>query len=96
MISKTAIPIIMLALGMQLNVVASKIDWASVGFASFVKLIVAPLLACLICLAFPVSPLLLNIIVIMTALPSAILRFTQFNTMPSRTMSQLVPLFQLS
>lgn len=71
MVSKTAIPIIMLALGMQLNVVASKIDWASVGFASFVKLIVAPFLACLICLAFPISPLLLNIIVIMTVLPSA-------------------------
>lgn len=31
MIGKTAIPIIMLALGMQLNVVASKIDWTSVG-----------------------------------------------------------------
>ena len=72
MISKTAIPIIMLALGMQLaNVVASKIDWASVGFASFVKLIVAPLLAYLICLAFPINPLLRNIIVIMTAMPSA-------------------------
>ena len=78
MISKTAIPIIILALGMQLNVVASKIDWASAGFASFVKLIIAPFLACLICLV------------------RLILRFTQFNTMPSRTMSQLVPLFQLS
>ena len=70
MISKTAIPIIMLAFGMQLaNVVASKIDWASVGFASFVKLIVAPLLAYLICLAFPINPLLRNII--MTVMPSA-------------------------
>lgn len=72
MISKTAIPIIMLALGMQLaNVVATKINWTSVGFASFVKLIVAPLIAYLICLAFPISPFLRNIIVIMTAMPSA-------------------------
>lgn len=48
-----------------------KLIGPALGVASFVKLIVAPLLAYLICLAFPISPLLRNIIVIMTALPSA-------------------------
>ncbi|MCP0887323.1 AEC family transporter [Ligilactobacillus sp. WILCCON 0076] len=72
MISKTAIPIIMLTLGMQLaNVAITKIDWKSVGFSSFIKLIIAPIVAYVICLFFPISTMLRNIMIIMTAMPSA-------------------------
>ncbi|MCQ2383036.1 MAG: AEC family transporter [Clostridia bacterium] len=72
MISKTAIPIIMLTLGMQLyEVIGKKINWSEIAFASVVKLLVAPLIAWVLCGLFPISPLLKSIVIIMTAMPSA-------------------------
>ncbi|MCD2256352.1 AEC family transporter [Lactobacillus sp. CC-MHH1034] len=86
MISQTAIPVIMLVLGMQLaNVMGKHIDWRSVGIVSIVRLIISPVIAYLICIPFHLSPLLQNIIVVMAAMPSAAnttIYAIQYNTEP--------------
>ncbi|WP_277752216.1 AEC family transporter [Sporolactobacillus shoreae] len=86
MIGNTAVPIIMIILGMQLaNVAIRKMNWKKISLVSLVRLILSPVIAFIICLLFPVSPLLRNVIIVMAAMPSAAnttLYAIQFNARP--------------
>lgn len=72
MIARTAIPVIMLILGMQLaNVMGEHINWRRISLVSVMRLIISPLVAFVVCLFLPMDPMLKKIIVVMAAMPSA-------------------------
>ncbi|RYL88111.1 AEC family transporter [Sporolactobacillus sp. THM7-4] len=86
LISGTAIPVVMIILGMQLaNVTVRKMNWRGISLVTFVRLILSPIVAYLICLGFPIDHLLRNVIVVMAAMPGAAnttLYAIQFNAKP--------------
>ncbi|WP_240697338.1 AEC family transporter [Sporolactobacillus sp. THM19-2] len=86
MISNTSIPLIMIILGMQLaNVEVRRMNWGGISLVTVVRLIVSPLIAYAVCLFFPISTLLTNVIIVMAAMPSAAnttLYAIQFNAKP--------------
>ncbi|MCL1631573.1 AEC family transporter [Sporolactobacillus sp. CPB3-1] len=86
LVSNTSIPIIMIILGMQLaNVTVHNINWGRISLAVFIRLALSPLLAYLVCLFFPMDPMLRNVIIVMAAMPSAAnttLYAIQFNAQP--------------
>ncbi|YCA44779.1 AEC family transporter [Bacillus sp. JZ8] len=86
LVGNCCIPVVMIILGMQLaDVNAKKLEWGNISIASGIRLIASPILAYLICLMFPIEPLLRNVIVIMAAMPSAAttaMYAIQFNTKP--------------
>ncbi|MCO7124320.1 AEC family transporter [Sporolactobacillus shoreicorticis] len=86
LVSNTSIPIIMIILGMQLaNVSVNHMNWGRIGLATFIRLIISPAIAFLVCLLFPIDPLLRNVIIVMAAMPSAAnttLYAIQFNAQP--------------
>jgi predicted permease len=86
LVSNTSIPIIMIILGMQLaNVTVRNMNWGRISLATFIRLIISPVLAFLVCLLFPIDPLLRNVIIVMAAMPSAAnttLYAIQFNANP--------------
>lgn len=86
LVGNTAIPVVMIILGMQLaNVAVKQINWAQIGLASVLRLIISPLIALAVCLVLPVGPLLRNVIIVMAAMPSAAnttLYAIQFNARP--------------
>ncbi|MDN3954909.1 AEC family transporter [Sporolactobacillus laevolacticus] len=86
LVSGTSIPIIMIILGMQLaNVKVRNMNWGRISLATFIRLIISPIIAYFVCLLFPVDPLLRNVIIVMAAMPSAAnttLYAIQFNAKP--------------
>lgn len=86
LVSGTSIPIIMIILGMQLaNVKIRNMNWGRISLATFIRLIISPIIAYFVCLLFPVDPLLRNVIIVMAAMPSAAnttLYAIQFNAKP--------------
>lgn len=86
MIGNIAIPLIMLILGMQLADVTTKtVAIRTISLAVIVRLILSPVLAVLICHGLGVSTLLTQIVVLMSAMPSAAnttLYAIQFKTEP--------------
>nr|WP_258311631.1 AEC family transporter [Terrilactibacillus laevilacticus] len=86
LIGNCAIPIVMVILGMQLaDVKAKNVDWKSISLATVIRLVLSPIIAYVICLFFPLDPLLQKVIVIMAAMPTAAttaMYAIQFNTKP--------------
>lgn len=86
LVGKAAIPTVMLILGMQLaNVTSKSFEWREISVATVIRLIASPVIAYLICLLFPVDPLLQKVIVILAAMPTAAtttMYAIQFNTRP--------------
>jgi len=86
LVSSTSIPIIMIILGMQLaNVTVRNMNWGRIGLATFIRIVISPAIAFLVCLLFPMDPLLRNVIIVMAAMPSAAnttLYAIQFNAHP--------------
>lgn len=86
LVGDCAVPIVMIILGMQLAEVNAKdFDWKNISMASFIRLILSPVIAYLICLPFPLDPLLQDVIVILAAMPTAAttaMYAIQFNTKP--------------
>jgi malate permease and related proteins len=86
LVGNCAVPIVMVILGMQLADVNSRnIDWKNISVASIIKLVASPILAYVICLLFPLDPLLQKVIIILAAMPTAAttaMYAIQFNTKP--------------
>lgn len=71
-IADAAIPVIMIALGMQLaNMTIKKVDWKLLSFSLFTRLMLSPLLAFLIVWQLPLDELTKQIMIIAAATPTA-------------------------
>ncbi|WP_339179361.1 AEC family transporter [Oceanobacillus sp. FSL W7-1293] len=71
-IADAAIPVIMIALGMQLaNMIIKKVDWKLLSFSLSMRLMLSPLLALLIVWQLPLDELTKQIMVIVAATPTA-------------------------
>ncbi|MCC0562855.1 AEC family transporter [Brevibacillus borstelensis] len=94
LVAQAAIPTVMLILGMQLaNVSSSTFEWQSLSVATVIRLVASPLLAYLICLCFPIDPLLQKVLVILAAMPSAAttaMYAIQFNMRPQFVSSSVL------
>ena len=94
LVGQAAIPVVMLILGMQLaNVSAKELEWMELSVASGIRLIASPVLAYLICLLFPIDPLLQNVLIILAAMPSAAttaMYAIQFNARPQFVSSSVL------
>lgn len=74
LLSNATAPLIMLLLGMQLAQVKLNSNWGVVGLGVALRLIVSPLIAWFIIrFVFPVEGLLANVIVVESAMPSAVI-----------------------
>ena len=91
MIGDASIPVVMLVLGMQLATVQFKqIDIAKTSIALSIKLLISPLLACLIAWSLPVSLETKQIFILLAAMPTAAsttLLAVQFRTQPEMVSS---------
>lgn len=94
LVAQAAIPVVMLILGMQLANVSSKaLEWQGLSAASVIRLIASPVLAYVICLFFPIDPLLQKVLVILAAMPSAAttaIYAIQFNMRPQFVSSSVL------
>ncbi|MED1945630.1 MULTISPECIES: AEC family transporter [Brevibacillus] len=94
LVAQAAIPVVMLILGMQLaNVSAKALEWQGLSAASVIRLVASPLLAYLICLLFPIDPLLQKVVVVLAAMPSAAttaIYAIQFNLRPQFVSSSVL------
>lgn len=94
LVAQAAIPTVMLILGMQLaNVTSDAWEWRGLSVVSVIRLVASPVLAYVICLFFPIDPLLQNILVILAAMPSAAttaMYAIQFNTRPQFVSSSVL------
>lgn len=71
-IADAAIPVIMIALGMQLaNMTIRKVDWKLLSFSLSIRLMLSPLLALFIVWQLPLDELTKQIMVIVAATPTA-------------------------
>lgn len=71
-IADAAIPVIMIALGMQLaNMTIKKVDWKLLSFSLSMRLMLSPLLAFLIVWQLPLDELTKQIMIIVAATPTA-------------------------
>ncbi|MEW9667839.1 AEC family transporter [Ammoniphilus sp. 3BR4] len=86
MVADAAIPLVMIILGMQLaNVSTKQMEWKGISLATVIRLIASPLLAYLICLMFPLDPVLQKVLITLAAMPSAAtttMYAVQFNAKP--------------
>ncbi|MFD1068080.1 AEC family transporter [Oceanobacillus locisalsi] len=71
-IADAAIPVIMIALGMQLaNMVIKKVNWTALSFSIVMRLALSPLLAFLLVWQLPLDDLTKQIMIIIAATPTA-------------------------
>ncbi|WP_227994851.1 AEC family transporter [Oceanobacillus sp. CFH 90083] len=71
-IADAAIPVIMIALGMQLaNMTVKKVNWKILSFSIFMRLMLSPVLAFLLVAQLPLDNLTKQIMVIIAATPTA-------------------------
>lgn len=94
LVAQAAIPVVMLILGMQLaNVSAKGLEWKGISIASVIRLVASPVLAYLICLMFPIDPLLQKVLIVLAAMPSAAttaMYAIQFNARPQFVSSSVL------
>ncbi|WP_289137127.1 AEC family transporter [uncultured Brevibacillus sp.] len=94
LVAQAAIPVIMLILGMQLaNVSSRTFEWQGLSAASVIRLVASPILAYVICLFFPIDPLLQKVLIILAAMPSAAttaIYAIQFNMRPQFVSSSVL------
>jgi predicted permease len=87
MVGDASIPAVMLILGMQLaQIKAEKFEWKYVCSIALSKLILSPLLIALLVSFLPISQLLKNVFIVLSAMPIAAnttLLALQFNTKPN-------------
>lgn len=85
-VSDAAIPVVMVVLGMQLaNVSLRQFKFGRISFVVLIRLFASPLIAWGICAALRLNPLLTDVIVLLSAMPSAAnttLYAIQFNAQP--------------
>ncbi|WP_257350075.1 AEC family transporter [Pseudalkalibacillus decolorationis] len=81
-----AIPTVMVILGMQIaDLTISTLDWKRISFVTIIRLMLAPILTFLLTLMFPMDPLLRKVLIVLTAMPTAVNASTfaiEFNTDP--------------
>ncbi|MFX3618915.1 MAG: AEC family transporter [Sporolactobacillus sp.] len=86
LVGNTAIPIIMVTLGMQLATVSLKsVSLGRMSLVLLIRLLASPFIAWGICILFRLNPLLTDVVVLMSAMPSAAnttLYAIQFNAQP--------------
>jgi len=71
-VAEATIPTVMIILGMQLAKIEwGSFEWGKIYYASFVRLIVSPLIAWLLVLIIPMDPLLAKVLIVTAAMPSA-------------------------
>ncbi len=94
LVAQASIPTVMLILGMQLaNVTLKSFEWRELSTASVIRLVASPVLAYVICLFFPIDPLLQKVLVILAAMPSAAttaMYAIQFDTRPQFVSSSVL------
>lgn len=72
LLADAAIPSVMLVLGMQLaEISVHHFQWGKVTYATFVRLILAPIIAWAITLVIPMDPLVSKVLIVLCAMPSA-------------------------
>lgn len=85
-VASSAIPLVMLILGMQLaNMKLDHFDWPSVSYSVIVRLFVSPLIAFGLTQLMPMDPLLAKVLIVSAAMPSAatiVMIAVQFNNQP--------------
>lgn len=73
LLASAAIPTVMVILGMQLSMIKLKgFGWGEVTYATMLKLVGVPLAAYGLTLLFPFDPLLQKVLILCTAMPSAV------------------------
>ncbi|MDQ7143603.1 AEC family transporter [Mammaliicoccus lentus] len=71
-IADSAIPVVMLSLGMQLaNLTIKRVNWKSISFSVILRLLISPIIAFLIVSQFPIDDLTKKIMIIIAATPTA-------------------------
>ncbi len=85
-VSNATIPTVMLILGMQLSQIKiKKLDFEKVSIGIILRLLISPIIAWLITLFLPFDPLLVKVLIISAAMPSAAttnMLALQFDTEP--------------
>lgn len=73
LLAGAAIPLVMLMLGMQLAFIKIKeMEWGSVTYSIVLRLVISPIIAFILTLFIPLEPLLAKVLIIMAAMPSAV------------------------
>jgi len=87
MVGEASIPAVMLVLGMQLaQIKAERFEWKYIVSIAFSRLILSPILIALLVSFLPISHLLKNVFIVLSAMPIAAnttLLAVQFNTKPN-------------
>lgn len=85
-VAASAIPIVMIILGMQLaNMKIGQFDWPSVSYSVAVRLFVSPLIAFGLTQLMPMDPVLAKVLIVSAAMPSAatiVMMAVQFDNQP--------------
>ena len=94
LLASAAIPIVMIILGFQLASVQIKsLDWGNIVYSTVLKLVAAPIIAFFLTFLFPFDALLRNIIIILSAMPTAVVASmyaVQFDTEPELVSSNVI------
>jgi predicted permease len=87
MMGRAAVPTMMVVLGLQLAALPSdQGNWTAIGFASVLRLVVAPLLAILLVIPLGLTDLARQVAIVEVAVPTAVLASilaARYNTEPS-------------
>ena len=72
LVGQASVPTVMIMLGMQLAELTLKdFDWKAISLGTVTRLVISPLLTWAICLLFPLEPLLVKVLILTAAMPSA-------------------------
>ncbi|MGI8316716.1 AEC family transporter [Halobacillus mangrovi] len=72
LVGNATIPTVMIILGMQLaNITVNNLSWDKISYAATVRLLGSPMLAWLITIVLPMSDVMVNVLIISAAMPSA-------------------------
>lgn len=73
LLASACIPTVMIILGMQLaEIKLNDFEWGSITYSTIVRLVVSPVIAYLLTLVFPFDPLLAKVLILSSAMPSAV------------------------
>ncbi|MDG5787202.1 AEC family transporter [Evansella sp. AB-P1] len=93
-LASAAVPSVMLMLGMQLAFIKIKeLEWGSISYSVIVRLVVSPIIAFFITLLFPFDPLLAKVLILVSAMPSAVVATmyaTEFDAKPELVSSTVL------
>lgn len=86
LVSQATIPTIMIILGMQMATISSQqFQWGKISYGVIVRLLISPVIAFAFTMLFPIDPLLVKVLIVTSAMPSAatmVMYSIQFDTQP--------------